>query len=69
MTPAAFARTMQFCAGPQSHTFYACTEHRAQLGAAWFVNELFYTLPQWPVLDVSEDDEIPCDVCRGEDGP
>ncbi len=35
-TPAILSLRMQFCAGPQTHTFHACERHRAELlaGAA-----------------------------------
>lgn len=26
-----WSRVMQFCAGPERHTFYACEQHRAAL--------------------------------------
>ena len=63
------ARQMQFCAGPQSHTFYACAEHLPDLYRSWYANGLFYTVEQWKVTVADPDDEIACDSCRGEEGP
>lgn len=63
------ARQMQFVAGPQSHTFYACSRHLSDLLKPWYANDLFYTTERWTVLVIDPGAEIPCDSCRGEDGP
>lgn len=56
------SRRMQFCAGPEKHTFYACRECLPDLEAGDV--QLFLRLPNEPVQPVSEDEEIRCDLCR-----
>jgi hypothetical protein len=67
MTPATRSRVLQFRAGPSEHRFYACDQHLPDLldgdmphffGRKWDVSEA-----------VDPKDEMPCDWCRGEDGP
>lgn len=55
-------REMQFCAGPEHYTFYACAEHRPQLERGEM--QLFFTLAGKPVEPVAPDDEVACDMCR-----
>lgn len=57
-------RQMQFVAGPQAHTFYACPEHRPELDRTWIANELFYAVKDWPVEAVDADEDYACDFCR-----
>jgi len=57
-------RRMQFCAGPQTHDFYACGEHRAALERGDV--SCFLVLRSEPVREVrlEEGDEVECDFCR-----
>ena len=65
---AVVVRKLQFVAGPGRTDFHACAEHRGVLESRQEYN-LHYVIDSEPVRTVDEDDEIPCDVCRGEDGP
>ena len=56
------ARALQFCAGPQRHTFVACTEHETHLTAD--PPSCFLIIPSAPIVDVDPDDEPSCDFCR-----
>lgn len=57
-------REMQFTAGPQKHTFYACAIHRPELVEGY--NGLFYPPPPpgTPSYPVDPEDEVECDYCR-----
>lgn len=56
------SRVMQFEAGPNQTTFYACAEHRAKLEKGDVLCFFAYVRDQ--VQDVKPEDEIPCDFCR-----
>lgn len=66
--PATCSRTLQFRAGPNEYTFYACEDHRHVL-VNGTVNDLFFATADEPVQEEDPEDEIECYVCRGEDGP
>lgn len=61
------SRVLQFRAGPNEHRFFACDRHLRDLLDGRM--ELFFGR-MWDVSEaVDPEDEIPCDWCRGEDGP
>jgi len=62
MKTAIASRRMQFCAGPETHTFYACEEHTPDLEKGDV--SCFLILRNEPVVPVSVDDDIDCDLCR-----
>ena len=62
MSYAIAKRKMQFCAGPQHHTFYACPEHKRDLERGDV--SCFLILKSQPVLDVDPDDEEDCWFCK-----
>ena len=62
MSVAIAKREMQFCAGPEHHTFYACHEHRADLERGDVM--CFLILRTKPVEAVDPEDDIDCDLCR-----
>lgn len=62
------SRLFQFCAGPETHRFYACQGHAARL-ATDSPSSVFLLLVGQPIRAEDEDDDIDCDYCRGEDGP
>lgn len=61
------SRVLQFSAGPNEHTFFACERHLPQLLAGDM--QLFFGRSFDVSAPVDEADEIACDWCRGEDGP
>jgi hypothetical protein len=61
---ARWSRTLRFCAGPQTHTFYACTECKPELERATLHHGLFAIMPSEPIRPVDPDDELTCDCCR-----
>lgn len=62
MTVAIAKREMQFCAGPEHHTFYACAEHAPDLEAGQV--SCFLILCNRHVEPVDLDDEFECWFCR-----
>jgi hypothetical protein len=59
-------RLLGFCAGPESHTFYACVAHRVSLDNA-DVLCFEYVYKDEPTKDLSPEeigDDIECDLCR-----
>lgn len=56
------SRRMQFCAGPQTHTFYACADHAADLAGG--AVSCFLVMTNEPVRRVDPAEEITCDLCR-----
>lgn len=63
MRTAIACRVLQFRAGPESHRFYACEQHAAQLEKDWPI-DLFFSTDRDPVEPVDEADEMDCDFCR-----
>ncbi len=57
---ARFSRLMQFCAGPQRETFYACEEHRGSLDDVM----TFLPIDGEPIVTATPFEEHPCDFCR-----
>ncbi len=67
MTIAICSRVLQFRAGPDHKTFYACEAHQHILTAgdiSSFDVPLFFATEQEPVQPVDPEDEYPCDFCR-----
>jgi hypothetical protein len=62
--PAIWKRVLQFRAGPESHTFYACDAHRPELERGDLHSGLFFGRPADAVEAVDPEDEIACDLCR-----
>lgn len=63
--PAAICeRLMQFRSGPESLVFYACEACKPQLEAGDL--SCFFARESDPVKPVDPDDEITCDLCRGQ---
>lgn len=60
------ARRLQFCAGPGTHTFYACAAPACQAALArGTVSGLFLPIADELVRPLDESDEtITCDLCR-----
>lgn len=56
------ARRLEFRAGPESHTFYACVEHKPILDAGDV--SCFFADARHQTYAVDPDDEIECDLCR-----
>ena len=56
------SRRLQFEAGPQTHRFYVCEEHRHDLERGDV--SCFFATATEPLRDEDEDKEIPCDLCR-----
>ena len=59
-------RRLGFCAGPESHTFYACETHRRNLNTA-DVMCFEYVYKDEPTKELSPEefeDDIECDLCR-----
>lgn len=54
---------MQFCAGPETHTFYACPSHVPAL-AAGDASSCFLLFKDELVKKVDPWDEIECDLCK-----
>lgn len=53
---------MQFEAGPETHTFYACAAHREKLERGDVM--CFLKIRNKAVETVDFNDEIGCDFCR-----
>ena len=64
MTYAIRARRLQFEAGPEKHTFYACVEHRDKLGIGTTSVMCFFATSDELPYDIDEEEEISCDFCR-----
>jgi hypothetical protein len=69
MTTAICKRVLHFEAGPQTHTFYACAEHRAALDKGDVI--CFFPMRDQPVEPLSADEQLDadaealdCDLCR-----
>jgi hypothetical protein len=64
-------RRQQFCAGPGTYVFHACSEHRVLLdtpGAAG--NGCFLRITSEPIRDIEPDEMVHCDFCfDGDDIP
>lgn len=54
---------MQFCAGPEKHTFYACEDHINELEAGK-ASSCFLSIKNEIVMWVNTEDEILCDLCK-----
>ena len=65
-TRARWSRRMQFCAGPEQHTFYAChnSECRTALLRGDVGSSCFFVIVGEPMMPVDPEDDIRCDVCR-----
>lgn len=63
MTFATCSRVLQFRAGPNDHTFYACEEHRPRLEDGTYDGN-FFGDPADVIEPVDPDDELHCDYCR-----
>ena len=62
MNFAVASRRLQFEAGPEQHTFYACREHRRILDSGDV--SCFFAYEKESVKDEDEETEIECDFCR-----
>lgn len=62
MAYAIVSRRMQFTAGPQTHTFYACEEHREALDRGDV--SCFLRIRGVEVIAEDPEDELACDFCR-----
>lgn len=56
------SRKLQFEAGPEQTTFYACTEHRPKLERGEVM--CFFPVARHQIQEVDPNDEIECDYCR-----
>lgn len=56
------SRQLQFCAGPEHHTFYACEAHRAALDRGEV--SCFLPLDREGTRALAYEDEYECDFCR-----
>ena len=67
MRPALVKRTLQFRAGPQTHTFYACWEHAHKLEGDTDVSN-FMPAKHQDVVGVSADERddagVWCEFCE-----
>lgn len=57
-------RRLQFIAGPERTTFYACTMCKPLLEKIGHEVHCHYPISQEPLEDVDLEDEIECDLCR-----
>lgn len=64
MPLALWSRKLQFRAGPNAHTFFACEEGKAALERGDVGSGLFFTTADEPVRPVDPDEDIQCDCCR-----
>lgn len=63
MTFALYSRVLQFRAGPESHQFFACAEHRPALERGDH-DGCFFGVDADVIAPVDPNDEIACDYCR-----
>lgn len=63
MSIAVYLRRLQFRAGPQSHWFAACREHREDIQRGDY-SGVFFPAKADDVQAIGEDDEMACDWCR-----
>lgn len=56
-------RVLQFVAGPNEHTFYACPEHKHYLEGEADV-DLFFSTSGDLLEEVNPEDEFRCDFCE-----
>ena len=56
MTEATHKRKLQFSAGPESYTFYACDQHKEMLEKGRVMN--FLINPHWPVKKIADEGEL-----------
>lgn len=66
MATAIASRRMQFRAGPQDYTFYACADCLPALERGEAGSGNFFTTADEPVkpVQVHPDEQIECDLCR-----
>lgn len=63
-TFAFYRRVLQFRAGPNEHTFYACEQHKADLERGDYNGVFFPTTDESIQPLGSDDQEQVCDYCR-----
>jgi hypothetical protein len=61
---ARYKRVLQFEAGPNEHTFYACVDHKLGLTDHNEMPNCFFGLDKDKIDFVDEDDEIDCWFCQ-----
>lgn len=66
---ATWQRRYQFVSGPHLDLVRVCDVHRGELDRAWTRSDLFYQVEGEGIEAIDPDENLECEVCRGEHGP